>query len=45
VAARIDEDLQRDLAQSREVTLDHWDRRSPFEKLIGPFAWILERQQ
>ena len=45
VAARIARDIQRDLARSREITLDGWDRRSPFEKLIGTFAWILERQQ
>ncbi|HEY6210827.1 MAG TPA: hypothetical protein VIW45_01020, partial [Vicinamibacterales bacterium] len=45
VVARIAEDIQRDLARSREITRDGWDRRPLFEKLIGPFAWILERQQ
>ena len=45
VAARIAADIQLDIARSREVTLKRWGRRSLFEKLIGPFAWILERQQ
>jgi len=45
VTARIAADIQLDIARSREVTLKRWGRRSLFEKLIGPFAWILERQQ
>jgi hypothetical protein len=27
------------------VTSDGWRARSPFEKLVGPVCWILERQQ
>jgi cardiolipin synthase len=45
VTRRIASDIERDIAHSREVTLNRWGRRSLFEKLIGPFAWILERQQ
>jgi len=45
VLARITADVDRDIARSREVTLEGWARRSIFEKLVGPFAWILERQQ
>jgi cardiolipin synthase len=45
VAARLLQDYERDLAGSREVTLEMWERRPVWEKLVGPFVWILERQQ
>ena len=45
VAARLLEDYQRDLRASEEVTLDAWRRRPLWEKIVGPFIWILERQQ
>ena len=45
VAARIAVDLDRDVANSTEVTLEVWRRRPLWEKLIGTVAWILERQQ
>jgi cardiolipin synthase len=45
VAARLLQDYERDLADSVEVTLDRWRRRPIWEKLVGPFVWILERQQ
>ena len=45
VAARLLQDYERDLADSREVTLAMWERRPLWEKLVGPFVWILERQQ
>jgi len=45
VAARLCEDYDRDLEASREVTLDDWRRRPLWEKVVGPFVWILERQQ
>jgi len=45
VAARLLVDYERDLAASREVTLDMWQRRPLWEKIAGPFIWILERQQ
>jgi cardiolipin synthase len=45
VAARLLEDYERDLAGSYEVTLEQWERRPLWEKLVGPFIWILERQQ
>lgn len=43
--ARLLEDFERDLLSSREITLPLWRRRSIFERLVGPGAWILERQQ
>ncbi len=45
VAARLLQDYELDLASSDEVTLDQWGRRPLWEKVVGPFVWILERQQ
>ena len=45
VAGRLLDDYARDLAESEEMTLDVWRRRPLWEKVVGPFVWILERQQ
>ncbi|HXW04228.1 MAG TPA: phospholipase D-like domain-containing protein [Vicinamibacterales bacterium] len=45
VAARLLEDFERDLTACEEVTLEKWRRRPLWEKAVGPFVWILERQQ
>jgi cardiolipin synthase len=45
VAARLLADYDRDLGASREITLERWRRRPLWEKIVGPFVWILERQQ
>jgi len=45
VAARLLQDFERDVADSEEMTLDRWRRRPGWEKIAGPFVWILERQQ
>jgi cardiolipin synthase len=45
VAARLLEDYERDLCASEEITLEKWQRRPLWEKIAGPFIWILERQQ
>jgi len=45
VAARLLVDYERDLAASTEMTLEQWRRRPLWEKIVGPFVWILERQQ
>jgi cardiolipin synthase len=45
VSARLMEDFDRDLSESKEITLQEWRRRPVWEKLIGTVAWILERQQ
>src|SRR5436190_132877 len=45
VADRLLQDYERDLATSDEVTLERWERRPLGEKIVGPFVWILERQQ
>jgi len=45
VAARLLADYQRDLEQSETITLERWKRRPLWEKIVGPFVWILERQQ
>jgi cardiolipin synthase len=45
VAARLLQDYEQDLRDSEEVTLERWQRRPLWEKVVGPFVWILERQQ
>lgn len=45
MARRLAEDYRRDVAASREITLEAWRRRPLWEKLIGTVAWVLERQQ
>lgn len=45
VAARLFEDFRRDISHCEEVTLERWTRRPLWEKVVGPFVWILERQQ
>jgi cardiolipin synthase A/B len=45
LAERLRRDFEADIAASDEITLDAWHARSPFEKLVGPVCWILERQQ
>ncbi len=45
VGNRLLADYERDLLHSTEVTLAHWNRRPLWEKIVGPFVWILERQQ
>ena len=45
VAERLLDDYERDIRNSDAVTLDVWRRRPLWEKIVGPFVWILERQQ
>lgn len=44
-SARLTRDFVNDLKACREVTLETWKQRPWFEKIVEPFAWILERQQ
>jgi cardiolipin synthase A/B len=45
LSARLTNDFRQDLQHCEQVTMDTWKRRPLFEKIIEPFAWILERQQ
>jgi cardiolipin synthase len=45
VAARLMDDYRRDVGDSDEITLARWRARPVWEKVLGPFIWILERQQ
>jgi cardiolipin synthase len=45
VVTRLLVDYERDIADSVEITLEQWQRRPLWEKIVGPFVWILERQQ
>jgi cardiolipin synthase len=42
---RLEQDYARDLANSREVTLEDWRKRSIFERAPELLGWVLERQQ
>lgn len=45
LAARLEADFTRDLANSREVSLEDWRRRPPQEKVQEWISWLLARQQ
>jgi cardiolipin synthase len=45
LAARLEEDFQRDMAASRNITYDYWLQRPAFERLHELLGWILERQE
>jgi cardiolipin synthase len=45
VAARLMDDYRRDVGDSDEISLARWRARPVWEKVVGPFIWILERQQ
>ena len=45
LAGRLMEDYRRDLEHSDEITLAEWRARPWWERIVGPFVWILERQQ
>jgi cardiolipin synthase A/B len=42
---RVTKDFLHDLESCEVVTLETWKRRPLYEKIVEPFAWILERQQ
>jgi hypothetical protein len=45
MAARLAKDFGHDLKSCEQITLETWKRRPLVEKVVEPFAWILERQQ
>jgi cardiolipin synthase A/B len=45
VAQRLHEDFERDLADSREVTMEEWRSRPLIERMQEPFGWALRREQ
>jgi cardiolipin synthase len=45
MSGRLNKDFSADLQRCEEVTMDTWKRRPLLEKIVEPFAWILERQQ
>jgi cardiolipin synthase len=45
LAARIDQEFTADLTQSRQITLEAWQRRSSAEKLAAMAGRIFERQE
>ena len=45
VAARLDQDFNRDLTRSRQVTYEEWSKRPLTERVYEWFGGMLERQQ
>jgi cardiolipin synthase len=45
LSARIAEDFQRDVAESKLITYEQWRRRSVFDRTYEFFGWLFERQQ
>jgi cardiolipin synthase len=45
LASRLLSDFEVDRVNSRRVTAADWVGRPVLERVIGPFAWVLERQQ
>jgi cardiolipin synthase len=45
MSARLAQDFRHDLKSCEQITLETWKRRPLVEKVVEPFAWILERQQ
>lgn len=45
LAERLEQDFQRDLADSRRITYKKWSRRAIFERVHEWLGWILERQE
>lgn len=45
LAARLEADFVRDMAHSRRITYDAWQRRSLFERAHEWLGWVLEKQQ
>jgi cardiolipin synthase len=45
VVARLEEDFQRDLARSREMTYEQWKKRPFWARMQEWAGWVLQRQQ
>jgi len=45
VAARLTRDFEDDISHSRHVTLDQWQHRSLYERMLEWLGWIIEREQ
>ncbi len=45
LAERLEQDFRRDLANSEEITYQHWARRPLLERAPELLGWVFERQQ
>ena len=45
VVARLEQDFDRDLSRSRQISYDQWKHRPWWEKLQERFGWLLENQE
>lgn len=44
-ATRLTQDFEHDAAFSRRITLQQWENRGPFERLLEDIGWVFQRQQ
>ena len=45
VAAKLTRDFDEDIAHSRHISLDQWQKRGVFERILELIGWVFERQQ
>lgn len=45
IAAQFTHDFEHDVAQSTRVTLEQWNKRGLFERMLEAMGWIFEHQQ
>jgi cardiolipin synthase len=45
LAARLIQDFENDLKQSRRITYDEWQRRPIWERTFDIIGWFFQRQQ
>jgi cardiolipin synthase len=45
VAQQLTQDFEQDASRSERVTLEQWERRSLYERILESIGWIIERQE
>lgn len=45
VAARLTQDFEHDISNSRHITLQDWEHRSYLERFLEALGWVIHRQQ
>jgi cardiolipin synthase len=45
LAARLTQDLERDITQSDRITYERWKQRPIFERIFETAGWFFQRQQ
>lgn len=45
VSQRLTQDFEQDTSRSKRVSLEQWERRSLYERILESLGWVIERQQ